>query len=66
MKVETNLRENSVANYHREISILKKRIANNPLHEDHLEFGKPLSEWLDEYINELEYAKYLKSLGKFN
>ena len=66
MKVETNLRENSVANYHREISILKKRIANNPLHGDHLEFGKPLSEWLDEYINELEYAKYLKSLGRFN
>jgi len=66
MKIEIKLRENSVANYQREICILKKRIANNPLHGDHLEFGKPLSEWLDEYIKELEYAKYLKSIGKFN
>ena len=66
MKKATILRENSIANYQREISIFKKRIANNPLHGDHLEFGKPLSEWLDEYIIELEYAKHLKSLGKFN
>jgi hypothetical protein len=57
------LTQNSVSNYQREIAILKNRIKGEG---DVLQHGKKLSDWLAQYIEELNYAKYLKKQGKFN
>lgn len=58
------LTKNTVAEYQREIAILKNRISK--LGGESLQHGKSLNDWLSQFVEELNYAKELKKQGKFN